>query len=78
MSAITPLQVKLGRTAVGLSVRELARAAGVSPTTVSRFELGHGEIHVAILARLQGVLEENGVVFVPADTSGSPTIRLKA
>ena len=42
---LTPLQVKLGRTAVGLGLRDLAKAAGVAPSTITRFENGRGGMH---------------------------------
>ncbi|MFA5503190.1 MAG: helix-turn-helix transcriptional regulator [Bacilli bacterium] len=77
MAAITPLQLRLARFALGLGVRDLAAVANVSPTTITRYELGRGDIHGAILERLQRTLEGRGVVFVEADASGSATIRLK-
>lgn len=77
MPALTSLQVRLARCALGLSLRELANAAEVSPNTITRFELGKGGLQTASLARLQDVLEQRGVVFVPADASGGATIRLK-
>lgn len=77
MPAITPLQVKLARAALGWSLRDLARAADVSPTTVTRFELGHGGLHSSNLARLQAALEAQGVAFVPADEVGDATIRMR-
>lgn len=75
---ITPLQVKLARTAVGLGVRELAEQAGVAPSTVQRFESGRGDMHSRTLDRVQTVLEEAGVLFIPADAGGGPGIRLKS
>ena len=77
MPAITSLQVKLARTALGLGVRDLAKAAGVSPTTVTRFESGMAGVHSGTLDRLQTVLEEGGVVFIPADEVAGPGIRLR-
>jgi predicted transcriptional regulator len=71
-------QIKLARAALGWSLRELAVAAEVSPNTTTRFELGHGGPQSANLDRLQRVLEEQGVVFIPADSAGSETIRLRA
>ena len=76
--ALTSLQVRLARCALGLSLRDLASAADVSPNTITRFELGKGGLQTASLARLQEVLEQRGVVFVAADASGSATVRLKA
>lgn len=76
MPTITPLQVKLGRTAVGLGVRELAEQAGVAPSTVQRFESGKGDMHSKTLDRVQKVLEVGGVIFIPADDVGGPGVRL--
>ena len=75
---ITPLQVKLARTAVCLGVRELAAAAGVAPSTIQRFESGRGDMQSRTLDKVQQSLEASGVVFIPADSSGGPGIRLKA
>jgi transcriptional regulator with XRE-family HTH domain len=74
---ITPLQVKLARAALGWSLRDLARAADISPTTVTRFELGRGGLHSTNLVRLQATLEGEGVLFVPADETGEATIRVR-
>tara|TARA_R110002051_G_scaffold246765_2_gene306381 strand:- start:1492 stop:1722 length:231 start_codon:yes stop_codon:yes gene_type:complete len=75
---MTPLQMKLARTAVGLGVRELAAKAEVAPSTVQRFESGRGDMHSRTLDRVQQVLEEAGVIFIGADASGGPGVRLKA
>ncbi|MEW6020062.1 MAG: helix-turn-helix transcriptional regulator [Pseudomonadota bacterium] len=75
--SITPLQLRLARTALRLGIRELADAAGVSPTTVTRFESGRGGVHSGTLASLEAVLEKRGIVFVAADGTGGATIRLK-
>jgi transcriptional regulator with XRE-family HTH domain len=77
MPTITSLQVKLGRTALGLGVRELAKAADVSPTTVTRFESGKGGVQSGTLDRLQKVLEAGGIIFIGADSAGGPGIRMK-
>ena len=76
MPTITPLQMKLGRTAVGLGVRELATQAGVAPSTVQRFESGKGDMHSRTLDRVQAVLEGAGIIFIPADAAGGPGVRL--
>ncbi|MBU1385993.1 MAG: helix-turn-helix domain-containing protein [Alphaproteobacteria bacterium] len=75
---MTPLQMKLARTAVGLGVRELAAEAAVAPSTVQRFESGRGDMHSRTLDRVQRVLEEAGVIFIGADAEGGPGVRLKA
>lgn len=78
VSIITPLQMKLARTAIGLGVRELAAAADVAPSTVQRFESGKGDMHSKTLDKVQRVLEDGGVIFIPADAQGGPGVRLKA
>lgn len=78
MPTITPLQVKLARTAVGLGVRELAALAGVAPSTIQRFESGRGDMQSRTLDKVQQSLEASGVIFIPADASGGPGVRLKA
>lgn len=78
VSIITPIQVKLARTALGLGVRELAAAAEVAPSTVQRFESGKGDMHSRTLDKVQRVLEEGGIIFISADASGGPGVRLRS
>jgi transcriptional regulator with XRE-family HTH domain len=73
---ITRLQVRMARTALGWGVRDLARKAGVSPTTVTRFENG-AHTRVDTVALLQDVLERAGVIFVAADEEGGAGVRLR-
>ena len=73
---LTPMQIRLARTALGLGVRELAAAAEISPSTVQRFESGIGGMQTRTLDRVQQVLEERGVTFIYADASGGPGVRL--
>ena len=75
---ITPLQLKLARTAVGLGVRELAEKASVAPSTIQRYESGRGGMQSRTLDKVQQTLEDDGVVFIPADAQGGPGVRLKA
>lgn len=70
------LQIRMARAALKWGVRDLGKHAGVAANTVSRFENGMGTT-VATLSQLQRALEEAGVVFIPADESGGPGIRLK-
>ena len=74
---LTPLQVKLGRTAVGMGLRDLAKAAGVAPSTITRFENGRGGMHSGTMDRVQQVLEDAGVIFIRADAGGGAGVRLK-
>nr|WP_295113530.1 LacI family DNA-binding transcriptional regulator [uncultured Caulobacter sp.] len=62
----------------GPGLRDLARAAGVAPSTITRFENGKGGMHSGTMDRVQQVLEEAGVVFIRADTGGGAGVRLKA
>jgi transcriptional regulator with XRE-family HTH domain len=73
---ITRLQVRLARTALGWGVRDLALKAGVSPTTVTRFENG-ADARVDTLRQIEDVLERAGIIFVPADDHGGPGVRLR-
>ena len=73
---ITPMQIKLARTALGLGVRELAVAADVAPSTIHRFESDKGSMHSRTLDRVQQVLEQGGILFISADAGGGPGIRL--
>ncbi len=69
------IQVRMGRAAVGWSVRELARSAGVTPNTISRIENG-GDALASTMERLQTALEGAGVIFIYADEEG-PGVRLR-
>ncbi len=66
----------MGRAAVGWSVRELARIAGVTPNTISRIENG-GDALASTMERLQTALENAGVIFIYAAEEG-PGVRLIA
>jgi transcriptional regulator with XRE-family HTH domain len=73
---ITRLQVRMARTALGWGVRDLARRAGVSPTTVTRFENG-AHTRADTVGQIQDVLERAGIIFMPADEAGGPGVRLR-
>ena len=73
---ITRSQVRMARAALGWGVRDLGDRAGVSPNTVSRFENGLGT-NVTTLKQIQSALEEAGIVFISADGTAGPGIRLK-
>ena len=69
------IQVRMGRAAVGWSVRELARNVGVTPNTISRIENG-GDALASTMERLQTALENAGVIFIYAAEEG-PGVRLR-
>ena len=70
-------QVRMARAALKISVRKLAKSAGVADSTILRFETGRGAILATNLSRIQKALEHGGVVFIPADANGGPGVRLK-
>ena len=72
---IVPIQCKLGRTALGWGVRELADEAGTSPNTVARFERGEAML-AATVERLRQTMEVAGVEFIP-ENGGGAGVRLK-
>jgi predicted transcriptional regulator len=59
----------MARVAVGLGVRELATAAGVSTDTVARLERGE-VLRPTTLATIRAALEQAGVVFTNGDEPG--------
>ena len=75
---INAAQVRMARAALRFSVRQLAESAGVADSTILRFETGRGAILATNLGRIQQALEDEGVVFIPADAQGGPGVRLKA
>lgn len=59
---ISPMQCRLGRTAIGWGVRDLASKAKMSPNTVFRFESDKPTLP-ATVEKLKSVMEKAGVVF---------------
>jgi transcriptional regulator with XRE-family HTH domain len=74
---LTRVQIRMARAALGWGVRDLADRAGLAPNTVSRFENG-ADARVDTLAQMQEVLERAGIIFLPADETGGPGVRLRA
>jgi transcriptional regulator with XRE-family HTH domain len=69
------VQSKMARAALGLGVRDLAAAAGVSPDTVARLERGE-ELRPRTVDAIRAALEAAGVIFVEENGEG-PGVRLK-
>lgn len=63
------VQCKMARAATGLGVRDLAKAAGVSPDTVARLERGE-ELRESTVAAIKAALENAGVEFIPENGGG--------
>jgi transcriptional regulator with XRE-family HTH domain len=70
----TPVQCRMARAALGLGIRELARAAKVSIDTVTRFERGD-PLKERTIEAMQRTLEAAGIEFTNGD---QPGVRLKA
>ncbi|MEN5230197.1 helix-turn-helix domain-containing protein [Brevundimonas naejangsanensis] len=72
-----PSQMRMARAALKISVRDLAKLSGVADSTILRFESGKGAILTTNMKRLEEALEAAGVVFLPADSTGGPGVRLR-
>jgi transcriptional regulator with XRE-family HTH domain len=64
----------MGRAALRLGIRELAKMAKVAPMTISRLETGRAGGYAETLRKIQRALEDAGVEFTNGD---SPGVRLK-
>lgn len=74
---IDAAQVRMARAGFKISVRELAELSGVADSTILRFESGKGAILATNMARIQRALEDAGAIFITADASGGPGVRIK-
>lgn len=61
---MTPEQLRMARAALGLGVRDLAALAGVSFTTINRFETGKSGVQLSTAQALRAALEAAGVQFL--------------
>lgn len=76
---MTPIQCRMARAALSMSIPALAEQAGVRAGTVSHFERG-GDSYASTIRKLQDVLEAGGIIFVgsgEASLSGGPGVRLR-
>jgi transcriptional regulator with XRE-family HTH domain len=64
----------MARAALQLGVRDVAGAAGVSPTTLASFENGKSTPHPRTIAAIRAALEAAGVEFTNGD---APGVRLR-
>jgi transcriptional regulator with XRE-family HTH domain len=71
---ITAVQCKMARAALGWGIRELARRARISQTTVARFENALSKPNASTLAVMQRAFEDAGIEFINGD---APGIRLR-
>jgi transcriptional regulator with XRE-family HTH domain len=66
---VLPVQCRMARAAIGLSVKKLAAAAKVSPETVLRFERGE-KLRKRTIDSLRQVLEAAGLEFTDGRKPG--------
>jgi DNA-binding XRE family transcriptional regulator len=74
-SDLTPEQCRMGRAALGLGVRDLAIAAGVSTNTVTRLERGEMLLPRTLVV-IRAALEAAGIEFID-ENGGGPGVRLR-
>ena len=72
---MTPVQCKMARVALDISVRDLAKLAKVSPNTISRFERRE-ELRAATVDAIRASLEKSGILFISDNIFGGPGVRL--
>lgn len=64
------VQSKMARVALGWGVRDLAKAANVSPDTIARLERGES-LYPRTLAAIRAALEAAGMEFIPENGGGA-------
>jgi len=70
-----PIHLRMGRAALGWTVRELAEKAGVNKNTVSRYESGRQIVSDALM-RLEQTLTAEGVVFLENESEFGLAVRI--
>jgi transcriptional regulator with XRE-family HTH domain len=73
---ITGGQIRAARALLDMSAQELAGLTKLSRGTIQRAELETAQVTTSNLERIVEVLEERGVMFIPADRDG-PGVRLR-
>lgn len=68
---MTPEQLRMARAALRIGVRELAEMAGISFTTISRFETERGGLQHSSAEAIRKALENAGIVFIPENGGGA-------
>lgn len=73
---LTPEQIRMARSALKWSVREVATKCGLMPTTVNLIENGKTDPRASTLKAIQDAFEKAGIVFI-AENGGGPGVRLR-
>jgi len=63
VSMLTRTQIRMARCAVGLSIRDLARATGLTATSIGHLENGRTNPKRSTLEAIERALVERGAVF---------------
>ncbi|MGA7325292.1 MAG: helix-turn-helix transcriptional regulator [Rhodomicrobium sp.] len=71
---LTPIHCRLARTLLRWTVRDLAKAAALSPNTISKFENERAEPNRATLTVLRQTFESAGIEFL---NGCEPGVRLR-
>lgn len=76
---IYPRQIKAARALLGMSQVELADRVGIGPATIKRIEASVDELRFRVdtMVRIREALEHYGIVFIDADETHGPGVRLK-
>ena len=72
---ISPVQLRMARAALKLTVRELGALSGVHAATVTRIENEQTKPHEASMRVLADIFRELGLRFVAADDLAGPGVR---
>jgi transcriptional regulator with XRE-family HTH domain len=70
------LQLKMARTALGLTVRQAAELAGCPHETIVGIESDRGSIKQSTMDKVRAALEKAGVEFIE-ENGGGPGVRLR-
>lgn len=74
---VSPIQIRAARALLGWNQQELARRAGVAPSTVADFERGKRVPVANNLEALRAALEGGGISFLPGGAVNGPPPRSK-
>ena len=74
---MTPLQLRMARAALDLTIRDIEAGTGVNKNTVSRYEAGR-DILASALQKLERFFRDEGVIFLDADPKGGVGVRMPA
>ncbi|MDF2366313.1 helix-turn-helix transcriptional regulator [Sneathiella sp.] len=73
---ITPVQLRMARAALKMTVRELGELSGIAPNTVTRIENGRTKAQAGSMQAFAKVFRERGLLFVAGDDLAGPGVRL--